>query len=562
MLMRFANFDQWHNRLLRASRAISQTGTRALIANSLIAVGAAVASPSGAMAQRMVALPPACTIGDARSTPLVGSRARGATSLAVMPLSIANPTQSLNFLADGFVDALADRIGFGAPRIDVFGRRAYRRRGAGDSASARAVGAETGARYVLTGSVTRSRETTSLSVVLYDAANGSRKWSHTFPYGDSTMLSVEQTLAYEVASRIVNVAARDKSKFSRTPTKSGTAYTAVLRGDGAVAVSSWGDAMAAYRQASQADRKFVDAYAKRAFAAASLLERGTEILDGVSVGSELRMASDRALLLDSSSALAWVAEARARALEGRSTEVWRRAFDRALSLDPRNGVALEEYGRALAASGDRYEAEAILRRGAQANPGRAQVLTSLAELAMIDRRDGEACALLNQSLAADPLPPAPWALRALLRVRHDDLRFAWADAETASRQGNALLGESAAARVDLSARDTARAKERLYELWREVRARHTIGAHDGSAVATALLAAGQVTRALDVLEAVRPRGPWYAARLRDPTFDRLRNEPRFRALLAARGWSAEARAGGEVTASPAKRRPPPPSTTP
>jgi hypothetical protein len=59
----------------------------------------------------------------------------------------------------------------------------------------------------------------------------------------------------------------------------------------------------------------------------------------------------------------------------------------------------------------------------------------------------------------------------------------------------------------------------------------TIGVRDGRAVATAFIAAGQMPRALDVLEAVRPRGPLYAATLRDPNFDQARREPRFRALI-------------------------------
>jgi hypothetical protein len=37
-----------------------------------------------------------------------------------------------------------------------------------------------------------------------------------------------------------------------------------------------------------------------------------------------------------------------------------------------------------------------------------------------------------------------------------------------------------------------------------------------------------------VLEAVRPLGPRYTASLRDSAFDRLRNEPRFRALVSNR----------------------------
>ena len=158
---------------------------------------------------------------------------------------------------------------------------------------------------------------------------------------------------------------------------------------------------------------------------------------------------------------------------------------------------------------------------------------TLGELAMADRRDGEACALLNEAIVQDALLAPVWALRALVRARHEDLRFAWADAETAERLGNVFLGESAAAMVDLVARDTARAQERLQSLWEQVRNRGSVGVREGRAVAVALLAAKQPKRALDVLEAVRALGPWYYATLRDSNFDSVRNEPRFRALASA-----------------------------
>ena len=48
---------------------------------------------------------------------------------------------------------------------------------------------------------------------------------------------------------------------------------------------------------------------------------------------------------------------------------------------------------------------------------------------------------------------------------------------------------------------------------------------------TALIALGDTPRALDVLEAVHPRGPWYSAALRDPVFDKARSTSRFRALI-------------------------------
>jgi hypothetical protein len=117
-------------------------------------------------------------------------------------------------------------------------------------------------------------------------------------------------------------------------------------------------------------------------------------------------------------------------------------------------------------------------------------------------------------------------------MKHGELRFAWADAETATKVGSGLLGEAAAAIVDLTSRDTARARSRLGDVMLDVSSRGTISVREGRAVASALIAAEQMARALDVLEAVRPRGPLYAATLRDPNFDRARREPRFRALIA------------------------------
>ena len=122
-------------------------------------------------------------------------------------------------------------------------------------------------------------------------------------------------------------------------------------------------------------------------------------------------------------------------------------------------------------------------------------------------------------------------MRGVLRARHRDLRYAWADAETASRLGNGFLGESASAIIDLISRDTSRAKERLTDLWQTVRNQGTINARDGRALAAALITIGDMPRALDVLESVHPRGPWYAAALRDPAFDKARGMARFRALV-------------------------------
>jgi TolB-like protein len=515
-----------------------------------------------AHAQRVLALPPPCDLGGPNTPRSAAATSRGALSLAVTPLSIGAGGTRLAFLADGFADAVAERVAFGAPKIDVLGSRAYRRR-VGDSISVRAISAETGVRYVLTGHATGSRDVVRLSVALFDGATGTRKWAHTYVYDSTGALPIEQSVATEVAAQITKLSANDRSRFTRVTTRNPEAYAAMLRGDGAAGAGLWPDAAAAYRQALRADRSFAKAFAKLAIADAAMMESGIETNGGVKLAAELRASADRAMSLDSVAPLTWVAEARSRLLEGRAPSVWRRAFERALAIDARSGLALEYYGYALAQIGERAQAREMLHRAVRATGGEAAVWGVLAEIAFDERRDGDACSALNQAVADDPLYAPAWALRGLLRARHDDLRFAWADAETATRLGKPLLGEAASARIDLVARDTARARARLQVLWKNIRARGVVSARDGGAVAAALLAAGQTPRALDVLEHVRPRGPWFAALLRASSFDRMRNEPRFRALVEPQGWPAEARLGGEVRPAgrPNSLRPDDPSRT-
>jgi TolB-like protein len=436
------------------------------------------------------------------------------------------------FLSDGLPNGVANRIGAAVSRIYVVGRRAQRRRPPTNASELRALGSELGARYLLSGSIAGTRSDTRIVVTLFNAASGKQVWQRAFMYDSTGALGLEQATAIEVASRIIGpLTAAEVQLLRHVPTTRRAAYEWVLRGD--AETDDPAAAAEAYRRAVQTDPRFAGGYARLALADATLLETGAMASDASVWQKELPVVAERSVSLDPGSALAWLAAARSRMLGGRAAKVWGEAFERAMTIDPSNPFVLREYGRALALSGDRARANTILRRAASLDPGNAEVLMTLGEIAMTERRDGEACALLNEAIVQDALLAPAWSLRALVRARNEDLRYAWADAETAERLGNVFLGESAAALVDLVARDTARAQERLQSLWEQVRNRGSVGVREGRAVAVALLAAKQPKRALDVLEAVRALGPWYYATLRDSNFDSVRNEPRFRALASA-----------------------------
>lgn len=498
-----------------------------------VVAGLAALLPVRARAQQMAPLPPDCDVRGSRTITVSTHRANQAASLAILPLNVGAGAGPFAFLSDAFPEAIARRIGSSIPRIYVPGRRVQRRRSPNDAAEARALTRQLGVGYLLDGIVLGSRDQTKIALALYDGFSGKEVWHRTFIYDSSGVLPLEQAAAIEIARRIAGtLTSAEGDRLRRVPTARHAAYEWAIRGD--AATDDPARAAEAYRRAVGHDRSFAEGYARLALADATQLENGGETRENVlALQKELPAAAARAIALDQRSQLAWLAEARARTMSGGPRPGWGDAFEHAVTLDPSDPLVLREYGRALAQAGQQERAIAVLQRAATVDPGRGELLLTLGELAFGDHRDADACALLNAAIHNDALLAPAWALRAEVRARHEDLRYAWADAETAVRLGNTLLGESAAALVDLTARDTTRALERLQDLYQEVRARGTVGVREGHAIAVALLAARQRTRALDVLEAVRPLGPWYAATLRDSSFDSVRNEPRFRRLALA-----------------------------
>jgi len=494
---------------------------------------------------RMAPLPPPCALGGASVA--MNAVKRTPLSVAVIPLATGAGASSVSFLSDGIADAIARRISHAVPSIDVAGRSVQPRSSSDDAAALRTVNSQLGTRFLVTGNVTGGRQGTRVLIALYDGKLSKRVWQHSYDYDALGALAIVHSASREVASRMAgSLDSRQTEALASASTTNRAAFESALRGDAAMNGSAFERAADGYRRAVQLDRSFADAYAKLALADAALVSDGVEkATNGVVLLKEMRSAAAQAVSEAPNSAEAWLAEGRARLLDGRATAAWRLAFEKAIALDPTDPAILESYGLALAETDDRTAARDVLRRAAAVGTRGAEITTALADLAVADKNDAAACEFLNQAIKDDAMYGPAWAARALLRSRHDDLRFAWADAETAKQVGSALLGESAAAIVDLKARDTVHARLRLSDAWADVQSRGTISVREGRALASAFIESGQMPRALDVLEAVRPRGPLYAATLRDPIFDRARREPRFRAIVTPpSGRSPQARLQG------------------
>ena len=297
-------------------------------------------------------------------------------------------------------------------------------------------------------------------------------------------------------------------------------------------------ALSQYDSAAKVDPAFAPGFASSALTVATILEWGWWNFDPARV-HELTdrglAAAGRALRLDSTSADAWLA--RASLLGFRNPKSYTgvfSAYTRAIGYSPRNPEAHHWYGRALMQLGEGSAARRELARALELAPGDAGVLFDLAQLARHEGRYSEACILLDSAVAANPRAAQAYVLRALTRARRGELRFAWADAETGGRLGWPLWGQAAGAVIDAQARDTSSARDRTKALREATAAWGTDPQHwTGEYLAAALVASGETSRALDLLESVQPRGArlWFA--LTGPEFASLRKNQRFRKLLAA-----------------------------
>ena len=507
-------------------------GLRGLGANAVLAGLLLTLAFEGASAQRYAPLPPPCSFGS--STVAAKRPYVGLPTLDVMWFSTLDEGSSPGVFGDGFRQALARRLSTGVFRIGVIEDNVHRSAAAGDAATVLSLAKRAGAKFALAGvPAIGSNGTLRVTMALFEVPMRNPVWRRSFPYDSAGTLALEQAIAIEVATKIVGkLTPKERQLLARVPTQRGEAYDALLRGDAEFLAGAPDSAAVDYQQALKLDSRLADAQAKLALANVELYQTGNEPRGAFArLVRDARAAADQARTLDAASPIAWLADARVRMAEGRPDSEWKRAFEHALTLDPRNAAVLEEYGLAMLTTDDRTAARSLLQRASSVTSGRARTSTALAELALADGRDSEACSYLNDAINNDPLYPPAWSLRGVLRARHKDLRYAWADAETATRLGSGFLGESGSAIIDLISRDTTRARERLTDLWQIVRNQGTVNARDGHALAVALIALGDTQRAIDVLESVHPRGPWYAAALRDPTFDRARGSARFRSLV-------------------------------
>jgi adenylate cyclase len=425
-------------------------------------------------------------------------RKGGIHSVAVLPFADLSAERDQEYFSDGVAEEILDALtkvgGLRVPaRTSCFAFR-------GASIDARDIGKRLGVEALLEGSIRKAGNRLRITVQLIDARNGYHLWSERFDREIEDIFAIQDEIASSVIGAFgLSVTERDKRHFLKQSTTNVAAYDFYLRGR--KFFQKWTRqsiefARQMFERAIGFDSNFAAAWAGLATAQVYLFRSAHEI-DLINA----RKASTRALEIAPDLAEAHVAAGQVFSMEQRYEDA-ARAFERAIELDPTLFDAYYYYGRCCFKAGDLEKAAELF---AEAQRVRPEDYQSYGLLAQAFRELGR----LDEADDADQL--AIESIKKYLELNPDEARAYNLGANVLARQGDADLArqwnEQA---LSLASDDDAI----LYN----------------AGCVFALL--GDDDQALDALEqaieAGLTGGDWVK---RDPDFARLRNYPRFQALV-------------------------------
>jgi len=477
---------------------------------------------------------------------VIGLARRPATAplrtVAVLYFDYLSRDTAEAYLADGLTEEITSRLG-DVGGLLVKSRSAVRRFRGATLIDMAAIGRALGVGYLVEGSVQPADERVRASIRLIDAKTGFQVWGSQYDRAKQDLLLLQEDIARDVAIQIAGrLLPADQAALAARPTQQPQAYDHFLRGNyylnqrNSQAVAR---AIDEYETAARIDPDFNGALGRAAYGYALYAEWGWGWpFPGMSADTLVSRGialADRVLARDSTVTDAWMARSLLLEQVPDMLTAERDAAHRAATLDPANAEAWHQYGWTLLLERDEPAARAAFQRVLAIDPQRAITVFTFAGIDLYARRYDKALPWMDSSLVVDPTFAFAYAFRALVRLHLGNMPGALADAQAATRIGgeDRQYGEAALVVVQMRLGDTVAARAGAEHLATTELRDQRVGIEAGWFTASALVAVGDRSRALDVLEQVRPRGRHLWCDLQWIGLDPLRASPRFRRLLVA-----------------------------
>jgi len=339
-------------------------------------------------------------------------RAERAASIAVLAFADMSAAQDQDWFCDGvaeeIINALTPLNGLRvAARMSAFSFK-----GKGDDL--RTIGRKLNVMTVLDGSVRRSGDRVRITVRLNDVADGFQLWSERYDRDLKDIFDVQDEIAKAIAERLrVTLAGGKDERLVEQATTNVDAYQLYLRGRALLdrRGANVPAGLDLLRKAVEVDPGYSLAWAGLADGFTVMAYSGAK--RGLESKSQAIAAATRAIELNPSSAAGHTALAAATLLYENNRATAKREFDRALALNPTNGISRSWYALFYLewALGEFESGIAEARLALESDPLSAYVMTNLGCCLFTAGRLDEAIHTCGQAVQLDPDSfVARWAL--------------------------------------------------------------------------------------------------------------------------------------------------------
>ena len=453
-------------------------------------------------------------------------------SLAVLPLQNLSADPAQEYFADGMTEALITDLAK-IPGLKVISRTSIMQYKDSHKKLPQ-IAQELGVDAIIEGAVLRSGDRVRITAQLVRAATDQHIWAESYERDLRDLVALQDEVSRSIATQIQKqIAPPLPQQLATSAVINPQARENYLKGRYFWNLRSEAGYLKAidYFQSAVADApQYAQAYAGLADAYALLGSMPNTKIPREAAMPKAKEMALTAVKLDPSLSDAHTSLAFVEMHYEWKFQQAEQEFKRAIDLDPNYSIAHHWYAFDLAAMGRMDEAVAEVKRARQTDPLSAIINTDEAEILYWARRYDEAMQQARATIELDP--NFAHAHRVLERIYDQKRMFPEAIAE--GQRAVALAGDNTWILLELASTFAQANKKTEMEdcLRRAVNLSPGGVLPDNGGTAEVYLLSGQVDRALDVLEdAYRHRDGGLILLNADPSFDRLKSNPRFQQLL-------------------------------